>query len=200
MRQRLDQKKSAPIDNRSLYKIEHSKLILRASRPAAEATRQEHRPSYYGIFACVAQASLPSRGAVTGELFGYCWRGRRATSRTPGLFFFGRLRGRPRRRCEGVGGAGLYLFFAGNLFTVRRFVLMPGGLLLSPASVVAPVAPVAFPRSAGAFFDALPGEADPEQVSGCIEMTVEREGRCYRVTVNTLLTITFGGSICAAHV
>jgi hypothetical protein len=44
--------KRAPINNRSLYKIEHSKLILSASRPAAEATRPEHRPFLHGIFAC----------------------------------------------------------------------------------------------------------------------------------------------------
>jgi hypothetical protein len=31
LRQRLDRKKRAPINNRSLYKIEHSKLILSAS-------------------------------------------------------------------------------------------------------------------------------------------------------------------------
>jgi hypothetical protein len=54
LRQRLDRKKRAPINNRSLYKIEHSKLILSASRPAAEATRQEHHRFLHGIFACPA--------------------------------------------------------------------------------------------------------------------------------------------------
>jgi hypothetical protein len=54
LRQRLDRKKRAPINSRSLYKIEHSKLILSASRPAAEAMRQEHRRFLHGIFACPA--------------------------------------------------------------------------------------------------------------------------------------------------
>jgi len=62
LRQRLDRKKRAPINNRSLYKIEHSKLILSASRPAAEATRPEHRPFLHGINSILIPSACLSLG------------------------------------------------------------------------------------------------------------------------------------------
>jgi hypothetical protein len=60
LRQRLDRKKRAPIINRSLYKIEHSKLILSASRPAAEATRV-----FYTISIGAAAVSPPVAGFLS---------------------------------------------------------------------------------------------------------------------------------------
>jgi len=63
LRQRLDRKKRAPFTDRSLYKIEHLKLILNASRPAAEATLQAHRASL--------TASLPAGCALNSILAPY---------------------------------------------------------------------------------------------------------------------------------
>jgi hypothetical protein len=58
LRQRLDRKKRAPINNRSLYKIEHSKLILSAARPAAQATFRFETPASGGRGAAGAHKSL----------------------------------------------------------------------------------------------------------------------------------------------
>jgi len=55
LRQRLDRKKRAPNNNRSLYKIEHSNQILSASLPPAAATPQEHRRFLHGM-ACSGAA------------------------------------------------------------------------------------------------------------------------------------------------